>query len=151
MDVIDCNKMEHDVTQKPVPTFWHYALGFVENHLELIMAEARLIMALKLWSVLQARMAIRLNSLSLQKKFSIRCRHLYIQIDVERLGAAGVLGDDDLGAALLEFGDDGVAVESLVGDQSVEVDAIDQGRDADRVKPLPWQENKPNQAAVCVR
>ena len=32
-------------------------------------------MALKLWSVLSARMAMRLNSLSLQKKFSIKLRH----------------------------------------------------------------------------
>ena len=33
-------------------------------------------------SVLSARMAIRLNSLSLQKKFSIRCRHLYISVSI---------------------------------------------------------------------
>lgn len=32
-------------------------------------------MASKLRSVLQARMAMRLNSLSLQKKFSARCRY----------------------------------------------------------------------------
>ena len=78
-------------------------------------------MAAKLWSVLSARMAMRLNSLSLQKKFSIRCRHLYISVvDGERLGAARMLGDDDLGAARVEIGDDGVAVERLVGDQRVE-------------------------------
>ncbi len=23
--MIDCNELEHDVTQKPVPTFWHHA------------------------------------------------------------------------------------------------------------------------------
>ena len=27
MNVIVFNKMEHDVTQKPVPTFWHHALA----------------------------------------------------------------------------------------------------------------------------
>ena len=26
MNVIAFNKLEHDVTQKPVPTFWHHAL-----------------------------------------------------------------------------------------------------------------------------
>jgi len=35
-------------------------------------------MALKLASVLSARRAMRLNSLSLPKKFSIRRRHLYL-------------------------------------------------------------------------
>lgn len=47
-------------------------------------------MALKLLSVLSARIAMRLNSLNLQKKFSIRCRHLYISRSrgsgFERLG-----------------------------------------------------------------
>ena len=28
MNVIVFNKMEHDVTQKPVPSLWHHALGF---------------------------------------------------------------------------------------------------------------------------
>lgn len=49
-----------------------HTLGFVEIHREFMTAAARWMMALKLWSVLSARMAIRLNSLSLQKKFSIR-------------------------------------------------------------------------------
>jgi len=48
------------------------ALGTVEIHREFITAAARWIFAAKLWSVLSARMAMRLNSLSLQKKFSIR-------------------------------------------------------------------------------
>src|SRR6266571_1904156 len=47
-------------------------IGSVEIHRELMTAAARWIMAWKLWSVLSARMAIRLNSLSLQKKFSMR-------------------------------------------------------------------------------
>jgi hypothetical protein len=32
----------------------------------------------KLWSVLSLRSAVRLWSFSLQKKFSIRCRHLWM-------------------------------------------------------------------------
>src|ERR1700730_18798161 len=57
-------------------------LGSVEVHRELMTAAARWIIAWKLRSVLSARMAIRLNSLSLQKKFSIRWRHLYISVSI---------------------------------------------------------------------
>lgn len=48
----------------------------VEIHRELMMAAPRWIIAAKLVSVLSLRMATRLNSLSLPKKFSMRCRHL---------------------------------------------------------------------------
>src|SRR3546814_7319987 len=48
-----------------------FVLRPVEIHREFMTAAARWTMALKLWSALSARMAIRLNSLSLQKKFSI--------------------------------------------------------------------------------
>lgn len=51
-------------------------LGPVENQRELIIAAPRWTIAAKLVSVLSLRMATRLNSLSLQKKFSIKCRHL---------------------------------------------------------------------------
>jgi hypothetical protein len=56
--------------------YFNRVLGSVWIHLEFITAAVRLIIASKLVSVLSARMAMRLNSLSLQKKFSIRCRHL---------------------------------------------------------------------------
>jgi Transposase DDE domain len=51
-------------------------LGPVEIHREWMIAAPRKIMAAKLVSVLSLRMAMRLNSFSLQKKFSIRWRHL---------------------------------------------------------------------------
>jgi hypothetical protein len=63
-------------------TMRHRFLGSVEVHRELMTAAARWIIAWKLRSVLSARMAIRLNSLSLQKKFSIRWRHLYISVSI---------------------------------------------------------------------
>ena len=47
-------------------------LGSVEIHRELMTAAARWMAALKLELVLSARIAIRLNSFSLPKKFSIR-------------------------------------------------------------------------------
>jgi hypothetical protein len=43
-------------------------------------------MALKLASVLSARRAVRLNSLSLPKKFSIRRRHLYLGAPFVEIG-----------------------------------------------------------------
>jgi hypothetical protein len=46
-------------------------LGSVGIHREFITAAARWIMEAKLWSVSSARIAMRLNSLSLPKKFSI--------------------------------------------------------------------------------
>ena len=49
-----------------------FVLGSVEIHREWMTAAASWMMAVKLVSVLSARMAMRLNSLSLQKKFSIR-------------------------------------------------------------------------------
>ena len=52
------------------------ALGPVENQRELMIAAPRWIIAAKLVSVLSLRIATRLNSLSLPKKFSIKCRHL---------------------------------------------------------------------------
>ena len=48
------------------------SLGAVENQRELITAAARWIIAAKLVSVLSLRIAMRSNSLSLQKEFSIK-------------------------------------------------------------------------------
>src|SRR5690348_13379898 len=105
--------------------------------------------AAKLASVLSARMAMRLNSLSLQKKFSMS--HLYISASSgSGAGPARMLGDNDLGAALVEVGDDGVAVEGLVGDQRTERDAVDQRRHADRVEAMAGQQDKTDQIAERV-
>src|SRR6266404_317986 len=59
-------------------------LGPVGIHREFITAAAKWIIEAKLWSVLSARIAMRLNSLSLAKKFSMRCRHLYISSSMVR-------------------------------------------------------------------
>src|SRR3546814_4569467 len=56
-----------------------FVLRHVEITREFMTAAARWTMALKLWSVLSARMAISLNPLSLQKKFSIQCRPLHVR------------------------------------------------------------------------
>jgi hypothetical protein len=84
------------------------------------------LMLAKLVSVLSPRTATRLNSFSLQQKFSMRWRHLHLRIDPERLSPMRMLRDDDLGAALGQVGNDGVCVESLVGDQTTKFDIFDQ-------------------------
>jgi hypothetical protein len=60
----------------------HIAPALVDIHREFMTAAAMYIMLEKLLSVLSLRMAMRLYSLSLQKKFSIKCRHLYISLSI---------------------------------------------------------------------
>lgn len=56
-------------------------------------------------------------------------------------------GDDDLGAARVEFGENGVAVERLVGDQRVEGQSLDEGRHAYRVEALSRQKHEGHEIA----
>jgi hypothetical protein len=51
-----------------------------------------------------------------------------------------VLGDHHLRATLVQFGDDPIDVEGLVGDQAAEGDALDERRDAHRVVALPGEQ-----------
>src|SRR6202034_3323431 len=108
-------------------------------------------MALKLWSVLSARMAMRLNSLSLQKKFSMMAPFVHLGVDLQRYGAAGMLRNHDLGAALVEVGDDAIAVEGLIGDQRAELDPGDQRWHTDRVEALSRQQGESNEVAERIR
>lgn len=73
----------------------------------------------------------------------------FIEIGIERqwLCTARMLGDNDLGAALVEIFDDGVAVESLVGDQSAKGQAIDQRLDANGVEAVTGQKREPHEIA----
>lgn len=68
-------------------------------------------------------------------------------IDIPRCGAPGVLGDDDLGATLIQFGDDGVAVESLVGNQRIEDQPIEKRGNANRVEALSRQQYETHEIA----
>jgi hypothetical protein len=58
-----------------------------------------------------------------------------------------MLGDDDLGTARVEIGDNGVAVERLVGDQRVEDQSLDERRHAHRVKALSRQKYEAHEIA----
>ena len=61
-----------------------------------------------------------------------------------------MLGDDDVGAALVQIGDDGIAVEGLVGDQAAEGDSVDQRSDAHRIEAVAGQKHEANQIAERV-
>ena len=73
-----------------------------------------------------------------------------VRVDVERLGAPGMLGDYDLRLAFVQVCDDPVGIKSLVGDQTTEFDVFDQGRDADGVKAMAGEQDEPHQIPKCV-
>ena len=56
-------------------------------------------------------------------------------------------GDDGDGAPVAQDGPQGVAVEGLVGDKGLEIDARDQRLDADAVVPLAGEQDKACQIA----
>ena len=68
-----------------------------------------------------------------------------VGVDVERLGAPGMLRDYDLRLAFVHVFDDPVGIKSLVGDQAAEFDVLDQGRDADGIKAMAGQQDEPHQ------
>jgi len=72
---------------------------------------------------------------------------VHLLVDGDWLCAARMLGDNDLGTARVKLGDDGVAIERLVGDQRVEGQSLDERRDAHRVKALSWQKHEAHEIA----
>src|SRR5690348_4203057 len=68
-------------------------------------------------------------------------------VDGERLCAARMLGDGGFGAARVEIGNNGIAVECLVGDQRVEGQSLDERRHAHRVEALPRQKHEAHEIA----
>src|SRR5260370_15807072 len=72
---------------------------------------------------------------------------VHLGVDLERGGAARVLRDHDLGTALIEIGDDVVAVEGLVGDQRAEFDPRDERRNADGIEALSRQQDESDEVA----
>ena len=72
---------------------------------------------------------------------------VHLLVDRERLRSARVLGDHRLGPALVELGDDPIAIEGCVPDQRLEGDALDERRHADGVVALTWQQDEADQVA----
>lgn len=62
-----------------------------------------------------------------------------------------MLGDDELGAALVEFGCERVAVENFVCDRAAKGDMLDERRNPDAVVAMTRQQNKAHQIAERVR
>src|ERR1700752_5455852 len=75
---------------------------------------------------------------------------VHLLIDGKGLCAARMLGDDGLGAARVKIGDNGVAVERLVGDQRVEGQSLDERRHAYRVEALSGQQHETHEIAERV-
>jgi hypothetical protein len=71
-------------------------------------------------------------------------------IDVEGLEPLWALGNYDASAPLVQFSDNPVGIECLVGDQRIELDAFDQRCNAHRVITLAGQQMKANQIAERV-
>src|SRR4051794_3526982 len=75
---------------------------------------------------------------------------VHLGVDLERGGTARMLRDHDLGAALVEVGNNLIAVKRLVGNQGAELKAIDQRRDPDSVEALSGQQHEANEIAQSV-
>src|SRR3546814_14580259 len=75
---------------------------------------------------------------------------VHLGIERQGLGAAWMLGNDDLGAALVEVGDDGVAVERLVGDQPAEAETVDARRHSDGVEAVAGQQEAEPEIAEII-
>jgi len=75
---------------------------------------------------------------------------VHLLVDGERLCAARMLGDDGLGAACVEFGDNGVVVESLVADQRFKIETGNQRLDANAVVALAGEKDEANEIAEGV-
>jgi hypothetical protein len=75
---------------------------------------------------------------------------VHLGVDLQRRGAARMLRNHDLGAALVEVGDDVVAVERLVGDQRAKFNAVDEWRDADGIETLSRQQDESDEVAQGV-
>ena len=73
-----------------------------------------------------------------------------LRVDGNRVQALRALRDDDAGAAFIQFGDDPVGIECLVGDHRAEFEAMDQRANTHRVVALARQEMEADQIAERV-
>ena len=121
-------------------------------------------MASKEVSVLSARRAMRLKSLSLRKEVLDQVAgFVKFQVDLQGFQALGALRDADQGPACVHVLDDPIAVEGLVrcplmvcwqtmrgGQQGVEFQTLDQRGHADRVVAISRHQHKPHEIAQGV-
>lgn len=72
---------------------------------------------------------------------------VHLQVDIDRGKALGPLRNDDFGPALVEFLDDPVGVESLVAEQGVELDPVDERSYTDGVVTISRQQFEAHEVA----
>ena len=60
------------------------------------------------------------------------------------------LGNDDPCAAFIQLANDPIGIESLIGDEGYEGNALDQRRDADCIMALARQQNEADQITQCI-
>jgi len=72
---------------------------------------------------------------------------VHLGIERELSCSARVLGDNDLGAARVQVGDDGVAVEGFVSDQRGKIDALEERRHADRIVTMAGEKVEAHEVA----
>jgi hypothetical protein len=69
------------------------------------------------------------------------------RVDRQRRRASWMLRDNDLSAALVAVGNDGIAVEGLVRDEAIKGEAVDKQSDSDRIKTMAGHENEAHEIA----
>ena len=74
-----------------------------------------------------------------------------VRVDLQRVAAPWVLRNADQRTAGIHVGDDPIAVESLVGQDRIEADPVDQGGHADRIEAMARQQNETNKVAQSIR
>ena len=68
-----------------------------------------------------------------------------LHVDIERLGASGMLRDNDFRLAFIHVFDDPVRIECLAGDQATKFNVVDLRRHAGGVKAMTGQQDEPHQ------
>ena len=73
-----------------------------------------------------------------------------LQVNWDGLCASWVLRYDDFGTSIIEVGDDVIAVERFVSEQSPELDAVNQWRNADAVEAVAWHQVEAHEIAQSI-
>lgn len=75
---------------------------------------------------------------------------VHIRVDFERLCPTGMLGDNVIHAALIQFSDDHAGIVGLFRNQCIELNPLNQGRDTGCVVPVPcrWLNGYKNPQSV---
>ena len=125
-----------------------YGLGPVDIHLSARRQPARCIIAAKLVSVFSYLVAMRPELLEIAEEIlDEMAPFVHREVARDRAHPIGLGWNDGHGASAVQFGADPVDVEGLVGQQGLEVDTLDQRRNADAVVALAGKQQEARQVA----